>query len=70
MTKEELQKIEYESFQKDFEELIDKHRYAFETLGMGIHIDYTAVDMIYKGGSHCVHTNGGVGFLETQKWYD
>lgn len=70
MNKEELQNIEYESFKKDFEELIERHRYAFETLGMGVHIDYNAVDMHYKGDRHCVYTDGGIGLLKTQEWHD
>lgn len=70
MTLEELKQTEYESFAKDFKELIDKHRETLLILKMGITINYNISCMHYKGNQYVISPSGEMGIEPVTEWYD
>ena len=77
MTIEELKQIEFESFlkdsesfKKDFEELINKHREALLLLKMGISINCNASCVHYKGNSYGIDLGLGIDIEPIKEWYN
>lgn len=70
MTIEELKQKEFESFKKDFEELINNHRETLLILKMSININYNVSCTHYKGNSYSISLNGEMGIKPITEWHD
>ena len=70
MTIEELKQKEFESFKKDFEELINNHRETLLILKMGININYNVSCIHYKGNSYSIGLSGNMGIEPITEWHD
>ena len=70
MTIEELKQKEFESFKKDFEELINNHRKTLLILKMGISINYNASCIHYKDNSYSIGLSGEMGIEPIIEWHD
>ena len=70
MTIEELKQKEFESFKKDFEELINNHRETLLIFKMGISINYNASCIHYKDNSYSIGLSGEMGIEPIIEWHD
>ena len=70
MTIEELKQKEFESFKKDFEELVDRHKETLLILKMGISINYNVLCVHYKGNSYSINLTGEMGIEPIEEWHD
>ena len=70
MTIEELKQKEFESFKKDFEELINNHRETLLILKMGISINYNVSCIHYKDNCYSIGLNGEMGIEPIIEWHD
>ena len=70
MTIEELKQKEFESFKKDFEELINNHRETLLILKIGISINYNASCIHYKDNSYSIGLSGEMGIEPIIEWHD
>lgn len=74
---ENLKRKEFESFQEDFYELINKHRDTLESLKMGISISYriscvhyAATNYSATNDQYCISASGEIGIEPVCEWND
>ena len=74
---ENLKRKEFESFQEDFYELINKHRDTLESLKMGISISYriscvhyAATNYSATNDQYVISTSGEIGIEPVCEWND
>lgn len=70
MTIEELQYIERNSFQKEFNELVEKHRPTMDALKMGFSVSGSLTRWHYKKQDYLIENTVKFDVEKTQEWYD
>ena len=70
MTIEELQYLERDSFQKEFNELVEKHRPAMDALKMGLSVSGDITRWHYKKQEYAINSSVNFDVKTTKEWYD